>query len=399
MKVALVNNQLQLGGAETVMHQLHNGLIQQGHESRLHVAEGKTYPPGVAPLYPRLLSRLDHSRLHSLTNRFFPRFAWTDRSFRSLAEGDADVVSLHNFHGNYASIESLAHVAARKKLVWTFHALWGVTGGCDHPRDCQRYQAQCGACPQIGQWAVGPVDHTAQQLQEKLDRLSGLPLHIVAPSRWLADIVRASQVGRGWNVHYIPNGVDPAQFSAPVERSTDRVTILVVNRDFSNGQKGYGMVRHALSMIEPAGNRVVLAGQNSAPAAADLSRRFECRDAGYVRDRDALARLFAEADIFLFASSAENFPSVILEAMASECCVVATPTGGVVEQIEHARSGLLATAIAGEALGETLLTALGDTGLRRKLGQAARDRVLAHFTEARMVRSYLDLFREVIDEN
>jgi len=399
MKVALVNNQLQLGGAETVMHQLHKGLLGEGHESRLYVAGGKTYPRGVAPLYPRLLSRLDHSRFHSLTERLFPRYAWTDRRFRGLAQDDADVVNLHNFHGNYASIASLAHVAAHKKLVWTFHALWGVTGGCDHPRGCLRYQEKCGACPQLGQWAVGPVDHTAQQLQEKLDRLSALPLHIVAPSRWLADIVRASQVGRSWKVHSIPNGVDPAQFSAPAERSADRVTILVVNRDFADEQKGYGIVKQALSMIDPAGKRIVLAGHASGPAADALSHTFDCRDAGYVRDRDALARLFAEADIFLFASPAENFPCVVLEAMASECCVVATPTGGVVEQIEHGHSGLLATVISGEALGESLLAALADGALRRQLGQAARERVLAHFTEARMVRSYLDLYREIIDED
>ena len=41
---------------------------------------------------------------------------------------------------------------------------------------------------------------------------------------------------------------------------------------------------------------------------------------------------------FLFASPAENFPCVILEAMASACCVVATPTSGVTEQIEDGRN-------------------------------------------------------------
>jgi glycosyltransferase involved in cell wall biosynthesis len=399
VNVLLVNNQLQLGGAETVIQQLNDGLLDAGHGSRICVAEGASYPAGVIPLYPRLLSRLYHSRMHSLTERYFPRYQWTDRRFRKLAEYDADIVHLHNFHGNYASIESLGHVAARKKLIWTFHALWGVTGGCDHPRDCMRYQDKCGACPQIGEWAVGPVDRTAEELQGKMRWLSSLPLHVVAPSRWLADIVGASQVGRGWKVRVIPNGVDPAQFSATAERPTDRVTILVVNRDFAAGYKGYGMVKQALSMIRPAGIRIVLAGQNSAPAAAELSRSFECRDAGYVSERDALARSYAEADIFLFASEAENFPCVVLEAMASGCCVVATPTGGVLEQIENGRSGFLARAISGESLGEALQAALGDAALRKQLGKTARERVTANFTEARMIGSYLDLYREAMDEN
>jgi glycosyltransferase involved in cell wall biosynthesis len=375
MRVLQVNNQLHLGGAETVMHQLHEGLITHGHESQLCVAEGKTYPRNVLPLYPRIPSRLHHSRLHSIAEEWAPRNAWTDRNFRKLAGTNADLIHLHNFHGNYASVASLAHVAEHAKVVWTFHALWGITGGCDHPRDCARYQDRCGACPQLGQWPVGEIDDTAGQLEEKLARLSPLPLHIVAPSRWLAE-------------------VDPSQF-APAARKPDKITILIVNRNFSDAHKGFPMVREALSMIAPARIRLVLAGAGSRAAVAEL-QRFHCIDAGYIRDRRELAALYGEADIFLFASEAENFPCVILEAMASECCVIATPTGGVVEQIDDHSSGLLAREISGEALGEALRVAIGDAGLRQRLGIAARERVLAHFTEARMVASYLDLYQEVI---
>jgi len=399
MRVLQINNQWRLGGAEAVMHQLHEGLLREGHDSRICVAEGKRYPPGALPLYPRWLSRMDHSRLHEFTRRYFPREKWTDAAFARLAGNGADLLHLHNFHGNYATIRSLAQVAARKKLLWTFHALWGVTGGCDHPRDCLRYQEKCGACPQIGRWPLGPVDNTAAQLREKLDLLAALPLHIVAPSRWLAEIVRTSQVGRGWKIHTIPNGVDPAQFAPTHQRATDRVTILVVNRNFQDEQKGGAMVKQALSMIDPAGIRLLLAGGGSGEAAAEYSQRFECRDAGYVSERSALARLYAEADVFLFASPAENFPCVILEAMASTCCVVATPTGGVVEQIEDRRSGLLASAISGEALGVALREALADWALMRETGAAARERVIREFSADRMLRRYLELYREVLDEN
>ena len=150
-------------------------------------------------------------------------------------------------------------------------------------------------------------------------------------------------------------------------------------------------------MIDPNGVRLVLAGQGSAVAAAELSLRFDCRDAGYVRDRLALAALYAEADIFLFASEADNFPCVILEAMASECCVVATPTGGVVEQIENGCSGFLAAAISGTALGDALRVAIADAALRVRLGKAAREQVIENFSEERMVNRYLALYEEVLD--
>jgi glycosyltransferase involved in cell wall biosynthesis len=319
-----------------------------------------------------------------------------DRTFREVAGNDADLIHIHNFHGNYASIASLAHLAAHKKMVWTFHALWGVTGGCDHPRDCTRYQKSCGNCPQLGQWPVGDVDHTAEQLAEKMALLSRLPLHIVAPSRWLAEIVTASQVGRSWKVHTIPNGVDTELF-APEQHNSAKTTILIVNRSFSDKLKGYPMVKEALSQIEPSGVRIVLAGADSDAAADALRPRFDCRDAGYVRYRRELAGLYAEADIFLFASEAENFPCAVLEAMASGCCVVATPTGGVKEQITDRQSGLLASEITGEALGMALRVALTDPALRARLGAAARARVIENFTEEQMVARYLEVYREVLD--
>ena len=212
MKIALVNNQFQLGGAETVVGQLRRGLVAAGHAVELHVAHGKDYPPDVHPLYPGLLSRLHHSRFNRMMEKVAPRFEWTDAAFRRLAKSDADIIHLHNFHGDYATIASLAHVASHKKLVWTFHALWGVTGGCDHPRACGRYLEKCGDCPQVGLWAVGDVDHTAAQLEEKLTLLANKPVHVVAPSEWLAEIVRKSKIGSHWDVRRIANGVDPAAF-------------------------------------------------------------------------------------------------------------------------------------------------------------------------------------------
>ena len=202
MNIAFVNNQYQLGGAETVIQQLRAGLSRAGHGSRLHVAEGKSYPTGegVAPLYPRWLSRLSHSRWHAWVERFWPRFAWTDRSFRALAHDSADLIHLHNFHGNYATVQSLAWLARAKPVLWTFHAFWGITGGCDHPKACSRYQEACGHCPQIGQWPIGEKDETAEQLRQKRAGLREAPLRIIAPSRHLAARVRESQVGRRWEI-------------------------------------------------------------------------------------------------------------------------------------------------------------------------------------------------------
>ena len=373
---------------------------------QLCVGHGKTYPDDVRPLYPRLLSRLGHTRLNSVVDGLFPRAAWTDRAFRRLADTDFDVIHVHNFHGDYASVESLGWLARRKPVVWTFHAFWGITGGCDHPRDCARFNQACGDCPQLGVWPIGPRDDTSEQLQRKKACLSDAPLRIVAPSQFLAGTVKTSLVGRRWPVHHIPNGIDPSRFSgtrkadlgfrAGLGLRPGKTAILVVNREFRDPNKGFPMVREALAAGIPPEYQVVLVGRNSAWAAAQLPAELDVLDAGFVADRAALAGWYEAADIFLFASQAENFPCVVLEAMASECCVVATPTGGVREQVETGVSGVLADAISGPALATTLKAVVGDAAMRRELGARARDRTEVLFGEDRMIEAHVALYRSIL---
>ena len=393
MKVLHVNNQLQLGGAETVMRQLARGIP----DSRIAVADGRSFPRDVQPLYPRPLAWLYHSRLHRLIARLAPRERCTDAAFRRFAHGSHDLMHLHNFHGRYASIESLAYVARRKPLVWTFHALWGITGGCDHPRDCRGYLAACSDCPQLGRWPLGPCEDTAAQLTSKLAQLSALPLYIVAPSRWLAETVRESRVGKAWRVHHIPNAVGGDFGKMPARSaSVNAPLILVVNRNFRDKQKGFSIIRDAIATI-PQRLRLLLVGENSDWAASQLPHS-DCEARGYIADSTEMAALHARADIFLFASPAENFPCVVLEAMASASCVVATPTGGVTEQIEDGVSGLLAAEISGSALAAALARAIADSALRLRVGEAARARIAAEYSEDVFLARHRALYTAVLKD-
>jgi glycosyltransferase involved in cell wall biosynthesis len=390
MRVLLVNNQIQLGGAETVVHQL----LSRIPNARLLVAEGDC--DGVETMYPHLLSRLNHSRLHSFIERWLPLFSWTNRRFANLRLDSADIIHIHNFHGTYASVEALAKVAGAKRVVWTFHGLWGVTGGCDHPKGCRGYLDECGRCPQLGLWPIGDVDRTAEELARKMEALAGLPLHVIAPSRYFLEVIQSSRVGRGWTVHHIPNGIDPAKFGHVRVRS-DQLKILVVNRNFQDPHKGFVMIKQALNLINSTGIEITFVGVNSGWAIEQLKNGFKTRDLGYIGDRETLARLYGASHIFLFASPAENFPCVILEAMASGCCVVATPSGGLVEQITDGENGLLAVHISGESLAAALQRALDSPKEIQTLGENARSTVIERFSEDMMIDEHECLYRSLLE--
>lgn len=141
-----------------------------------------------------------------------------------------------------------------------------------------------------------------------------------------------------------------------------------------------------------------MVGWNAEWACAQLPAGVPAVPVGFVADRTRLAALYNMADVFLYASPGENFPCAIIEAMAAECCIVSTPTDGVLEQLEDKRSGLLAADFTGAALASQLAEALARPELRRTLGAAARARANAEFTEAVMVDRHLALYAELLKE-
>ncbi len=92
---------------------------------------------------------------------------------------------------------------------------------------------------------------------------------------------------------------------------------------------------------------------------------------------EELARVYASADLFLFASETDTFGQVILEAQASGLPIVAVERGGPASLISHGQSGLLTAPNAG-ALADAVLSLVGDRPLREHLRRggldAARDR-------------------------
>lgn len=91
---------------------------------------------------------------------------------------------------------------------------------------------------------------------------------------------------------------------------------------------------------ECPGSRLVWVGDG--PARAGLERQYpDCHFAG-MRHGDDLARHYASADAFFFASLTETYGNVTLEALASGLAVVAYDYGAAHEHITPGTDGLLA---------------------------------------------------------
>ncbi len=106
---------------------------------------------------------------------------------------------------------------------------------------------------------------------------------------------------------------------------------------------------------------------------------------------DDLPRVYASADMFLFASQTDTFGQVVLEAQASGLPVVAVAAGGPSSLIENDATGLLTQADEDE-LAAAILSLVDAPLLRERLRRAAltevRDRTWERALE-RLARGYV----------
>jgi len=103
------------------------------------------------------------------------------------------------------------------------------------------------------------------------------------------------------------------------------------------------------------------------------------------------------ADIFAIPTEREGLSSSILEAMSCGLPVVASDIPEISQsQITNGVEGLLTPVGDVERLSEALVSLVGARDMRRRLGQAARQRVLREFTPEIIGSRYLDLYKKLL---
>jgi glycosyltransferase involved in cell wall biosynthesis len=102
------------------------------------------------------------------------------------------------------------------------------------------------------------------------------------------------------------------------------------------------------------------------------------------------------ADLFVFPTENDAFPSSIVEAMACALPVVTTPVGAINTIVTHRETGLLVQPGNFEQLFEAVDIMLSDRGLASQLGQAAWQAVQTQYAAKNITRQYLSLFRATL---
>ena len=194
-------------------------------------------------------------------------------------------------------------------------------------------------------------------------------------------------------IYRIYHGIDPVRLRSESRKNVDNSNvprILSVGR--LREKKGFTFLIGACQLLHRAGYqfRCDIVGYGPDYEYLDaLIARYQLTGVvcllGKMTHHDLVA-LYRDTSIFALPSiiakdgDRDGIPNVLMEAMVFSIPVVTTSVSGIPELVEHQKSGLRVESEDARALFESLKLLLDQPRLRKKLGVAGADRVVAKFS-------------------
>jgi len=262
-------------------------------------------------------------------------------------------------------------------------------------------------------YAIGAFRRSQRRrLDGLLDQLTRLwPTHVVCVSQAVKDDCVRRLRWAGSRVSVIHTGIDPGDYG-PDEAARRRIrgewglgqaTPLIVTVARLSYEKGLPTLVEAAAELAKQHPAAVTAIVGEGPIRAELDARIasagladRVRLVGFRAD---VSDVLAAADVFCLPSHMEGLPNALLEASAVGLPVVATQVGGIPELVVANETGLLVPPRRPDELADAIARLLDDPPLARRMGQAARRRIVDAFSASAAAGKYQALYESLVTGN
>ncbi|MDX3772882.1 glycosyltransferase [Chromatiaceae bacterium AAb-1] len=218
---------------------------------------------------------------------------------------------------------------------------------------------------------------------------------IVTPSRFLQQVFSRYQLP----CQIIPNIIDTAIFNAEHKSYNWQAPHLVVTRNLEAIYDVATALR-AFALIKAAKPRARLTIAGSGPelhALQQLTTELQLTDAVTFSgklNRNQIAALYAEADLMLNPSTADNMPNSLLEALASKVLVVSTDVGGIPFMVNHQQQVLLVLPAQPQLMADAALLLLNTPQLALTLAENGRQ-LINQFQPEQVIPDWCQLYHSL----
>ena len=233
------------------------------------------------------------------------------------------------------------------------------------------------------------------------------PLLLRLPKAMLVNSEQARrnliQMGRDADsLFLLPNVVDLEEFaSLPVTGGEGREIVHVITVARLVPVKRLERFLAALAAARAQSERPIqgiIAGDG--PERANLEARASELGLGdnavtFLGARSDVPVLLGQSDLFVLTSQNEGFPNAILEAMAACLPVITTPAGDAPRVVEDGISGYVVPHEDVAQMARRMVELAADDDLRRKMGQAGRERVEREYSFQSLGEHMLKLYEKM----
>ncbi len=374
------------GGADVDVYQVAQGLCARGHEVHLfYVHDPSSWERGqaTADALPFPAKRLVFSpgglTLAGVTGRIREELERWSPDYVLLTQGyflkTPIALALRNFR---VISRCYAHETACHKDILRFK------DGAPCPNEYYRTPDLCRACAAESQRSAITQRHynawtweymetqawTPDYYKQFMDAMRSLHAVIVTTEQMRAQVAELCN-----QIHVVPHGVDPEQFTPRGNAAADAPPVIFAPGRLEDPAKGLDILLAGTQLLADEGRRFEVRvtlpeGRSGPPWLHPLGKI----------PHDAMPRAYQEADISVTPSLwDEPFGIVALEAMATALPVCASEAGGLRDIVVHGETGMLFERGNAKALAAALRPLLDDPALRRQMGAAGRARVLQEY--------------------
>ena len=201
-------------------------------------------------------------------------------------------------------------------------------------------------------------------------------------------------------VSLIPNGVDTEYFKPSGNK---KPYILFVGR--LTKRKGIDILVRAFAKIAgrfPETKLIIVGDGEEKKNILNMAIRLNIYNRMLLLSNipaNILRRLYAESSIFVLPSRGEGLPLSLLEAMSSQCAVIATKVSGVTDVIDHMENGIIIELDNIEQLANTLTLLLSDQALLKKIARKAREKAVEEYSWDTIARKVIQVYKKVLERD
>jgi len=359
LKILHLTSGYEHGGGSLAVKTLHEALLASGVDSQV-ISHRLVGAYRSVSLFQSQLSPA--GRILRTVRNYFPRAYWQHQAAQAISpyevlqyfdeplseevalrSPDADIYHIHWTGGFVNGFRMLPILTRRGHVVWTFHDMEPMTGGCSYSKGCENFFHRCGNCHFL-------KNHSESDLSRKnwlkkrryLQRVDKSRIHIHVASRWMQEQVRLSSLWRGFPVTLIPFKIDTRVFHNRNRREAklalglneNVTTLLFAAARIDNPIKGFSTLRKALELLpQKDGLHLLLVGAAVGIDLTALPLPFTHYDA--IGNPHLMNLIMRGSDIFVMPSQWETFGLTAHEAAASGCLCLISDTSGLRDAAEE----------------------------------------------------------------